>query len=229
MEAVPTKLPHYTLPLYPALFLLAARWLLDPARQRTPAWLRLVSVLGFVLAACLLGLGSAALPPALGGAWWLGIPGLLAAGLILVLVLRGGDVRPGILAAPLLYWAVLQLTLPDTTALWIAPRVTAALATERATHPNETGFGAVGYHEPSLMFLAGTQTDWLASAAAGAGFLAASPDNVVLIDQRDRAAFLAAAHADGVDPHGFATIPGFNYSRGRRMVLTLYDRQGGNR
>ena len=121
MEAVPTKLPHYTLPLYPALFLLAARWLLDPARRRSPAWLSVVATAGFILAAILLGLGSAALPPALGSAWWIGIPGLLAAGLILVLVLRSGDARPGLLAAPLLYWAVLQLALPATTALWIAP------------------------------------------------------------------------------------------------------------
>lgn len=229
MEAVPTKLPHYTLPLYPALFLLAARWVLEPARQRTPAWLRVVSVVGFALAALVLGLASAALPPALGNAWWIGIPGLVAAGLILFLVLRTGDVRPGLIAAPLLTWALLELTLPATTALWIAPRVTAALAARRATHPTETGFGAVGYHEPSLMFLAGTGTDWLASAADGARFLAASPANTVLIDQRDQAAFLAAAHALGLDPHGFAAVSGFNYSRGRRMVLTLYDRDGGTK
>ena len=227
MEAVPTKLPHYMLPLYPALFLLAARWLLDPARQRTPAWLRFLSVAGFVLAALLLGLGSAALPPAVGSAWWLGIPGLLASGLVLALVLRSDDARPGLLAAPLLYWAVLQLALPGATALWIAPRVAAALDQHRAIHPDETGFGAVGYHEPSLMFLAGTGTAWLADAADGARFLAASRANIVLIDRRDRAAFLAAAHGLGLDPHGFATIPGFNYSRGRRMVLTLYDREGG--
>ena len=37
MEAVPTKLPHYTLPLYPALFLLAAGWLADPRVGRRRA------------------------------------------------------------------------------------------------------------------------------------------------------------------------------------------------
>ena len=37
VEAVPTKLPHYVLPAYPALAILAALWLLAPRRQAQPA------------------------------------------------------------------------------------------------------------------------------------------------------------------------------------------------
>ena len=228
MEAVPTKLPHYTLPLYPALFLLAARWMLEPARQATPRWLRFLAILGFVLAGVVVGFGSAALPPALGDTWWLGLPGLLAAGFLVLVFFRTADARGSVLAAPLLTWAILGITLPHTGALWISPRVTAALTAHwGGARPPDAAFGAVGDHEPSLMFLAGTDTQWLFDAGDGARFLAADPHNVVLIDQRDRAAFLAAAHARGVSPHGFATVSGFNYSRGRRMVLTLYDREGG--
>jgi GMP synthase (glutamine-hydrolysing) len=36
---VATKLPHYALPAYPALMLLAAAWALDPLRRPTPRWL----------------------------------------------------------------------------------------------------------------------------------------------------------------------------------------------
>ena len=61
-ECVPTKLPHYTLPLYPALFLLAAAWVLDPARRPPPRWMERVSVVAFVGAAAVLGAGAAALP-----------------------------------------------------------------------------------------------------------------------------------------------------------------------
>jgi 4-amino-4-deoxy-L-arabinose transferase-like glycosyltransferase len=226
MELVPTKLPHYTLPMYPALFLLAARWTLDPARMPAPRWLRIVSWIGFGLAAAILGLGSAALPPVLGAGWWLGLGGLAAAAIIAWLALRaGGDVRPALLAAPLLYWGILQGTLPNTTPLWIAPRVEAALAAHwQHGRPADAGFGAVGFHEPSLMFLAGTNTDWLPGAASAACFLAGGPDRVVLIDVRDKAAFLAAAQAHELAPHAFATFSGFNYSHGRRMLLTLYDR-----
>ncbi len=227
MEAVPTKLPHYTLPLYPALFLLAGRWMTDPSRQATPRWLRILSVAAFILAAAILGLGGAALPPGLGDGWWWGIPGLVAVAIVLALGLRHRTGWAALLAAPLLYWGILQVTLPRTRALWIAPRVTAALAAHwPGARPPDAGFGAVGYHEPSLMFLAGTDTRFLADAADGAGFLAAGPDRVVLIDRRDQAAFLAAATAQHISPHGFATVTGFNYSRGRRMVLTLYDTEG---
>ena len=67
----------------------------------------------------------AALPPFLGSPWWLGVPGLLSAVLIAWLALRRG-VLPAVLAAPLLYWSVLQLELPNLPALWIAPRAVSA-------------------------------------------------------------------------------------------------------
>ncbi len=160
----------------------------------------------------------------LGDGWWWGTPTLLAALAITALVLWRGDARWGVLAAPLLTWTVLQVTLPGTAALWISPRVTASLAAHwHGAAPADAGFGALGDHEPSLMFLAGTNTQWLYDAGDAARFVAAGPDHVALIDRRDQAAFLAAAAKLGVTPLGFATIAGFNYARGRRMVLTLYD------
>ena len=81
-ECVPTKLPHYTLPLYPALFLLAAAWVLDPARRPPPRWMERVSVVAFGGAAAVLGAGAAALPflvqPGLARRDLLGLPALAA-------------------------------------------------------------------------------------------------------------------------------------------------------
>ncbi len=69
---------------------------------------------------------------------------------------------------PLLYWAALGWELPRLAPLWIAPRVEAALPPGR--------LGAVGFAEPSLMFLAGTGTEWLlpgqAAEALGSGEVA---------------------------------------------------------
>ncbi|HEX4260295.1 MAG TPA: glycosyltransferase family 39 protein [Acetobacteraceae bacterium] len=221
-EAVHTKLPHYTLPLYPALFLLAGLWLADPARRRPPRWLAALAVGGFVLAGALLGLASAVLPPAVGAAWWIGVPGLLAAAAITALVLRSRDVRAAVCAAPLLYWSVFGLTLPAARPLWIAPRVAAALAAHwPGGQPADARFGALGFDEPSLMFLAGTSTAWFAQPAAAADFLAAGPDRVVLMDSRDQPAFAAAATTRGVRPRRFATVRGFDYSNGHFVTLFL--------
>src|SRR4051812_1668577 len=64
-EAVQTKLPHYTLPLFPALMLLGAAWAMDPLRQPPPRWLRWLGVLALVGVAAGLALGALAAP------WWL--------------------------------------------------------------------------------------------------------------------------------------------------------------
>ena len=37
-EIVPTKLPHYVLPAYPALAMLAAVWMLTPREANAPRW-----------------------------------------------------------------------------------------------------------------------------------------------------------------------------------------------
>ncbi|HYF06210.1 MAG TPA: glycosyltransferase family 39 protein, partial [Acetobacteraceae bacterium] len=55
-EAFATKLPHYTLPAFPALMLLGARWAMDPLRHEPPAWLRWLSAASLVGTAVGLGL-----------------------------------------------------------------------------------------------------------------------------------------------------------------------------
>ena len=160
-----------------------------------------------------------------GAAWWLGVPALLAAALLLVVVLRWRDVRLALAAAPLLTWAVLGLMLPDARPLWIAPRVTAALAAHWPHgRPPDARFGALGFAEPSLMFLAGTGTRWFAAAPAAARFLAGGPDRVVVVNSREQPAFAAAAAAIGMHPRGFATVRGFDYSNGHRVTLLLEER-----
>jgi 4-amino-4-deoxy-L-arabinose transferase-like glycosyltransferase len=227
-EVVPTKLPHYPMPIYPALCLLAARWLANPARRPPPRWLAFVSAALFVAAAAVLGLGAAALPIVLApGAWGfdlIGLPGLLAAVLVAVLVLRAGETRraalAGLIAAPLLYWAVLEWELPRMTPLWIGPRVEAALQ----AHGARTGFATAGYAEPSLVFRSGTDTVLLADGRAAAHFLADAPGRVVLVEGRELAKFEAEAEVLNLAPRSFAQVDGFNYSNGRRVALTLFDR-----
>ncbi len=84
-ELVPTKLPHYVLPLYPALCLIGASWIVAGGRTRW-RWLAVVSGLLFVLAALVFGGGAVALPlvtgASLAGALAIALPALLAAALV---------------------------------------------------------------------------------------------------------------------------------------------------
>ena len=69
-EAVPTKLPHYVLPAYPALAILTALWLLAAKEDALPLWRRVlpyISSLQFVAGAGGAGGGADLLPRLYGG------------------------------------------------------------------------------------------------------------------------------------------------------------------
>ena len=212
-EAVPTKLPHYTLPLYPALFLLAARALPTSAT----AWRRVAQGVT-VVAAAVLAVGAVALPVVLHASLLLAAPALLATVLLGWLALQP---RPtlALAAAPLFTLGVLGWELPHLAPLWIAPQVEHDLL---AAGLGGEPLAAVGFHEPSLMFLAGTATLMAPDAAAGADDLARGQAATALVDTRDAAAFQAEAARLGCATRALAVVDGFNYSRGRPMHLTLY-------
>ncbi len=213
-EIVPTKLPHYTLPLYPALMLLAAAGLAPP-----PRWLRLGAPALAVLAALMIGLGAASLPIALHAPWWLGLPALLCALAVAMLVAWQAPIARIGLATVLLYGAILALELPRLSALWIAPRIQAAL---RATWPGDTQMGtgliAAGFAEPSLMFLSGTHTTLLPNGWGAADY----PAGAVIVIDSDKDAYLAAAARRHLAPREMAHVLGFNYSRGAWTALDIF-------
>jgi 4-amino-4-deoxy-L-arabinose transferase-like glycosyltransferase len=219
-EAVPTKLPHYTLPLLPALCLLGAAWALD--QRPSPLWLRWTALVATILAASAFGLGATALPAVVEAGLsmrdLLGIPALLAAAFIIWLLTRRGY-KTALMATPLLIWAVIGFELPALPAVWIAPRVEAIL---RAQWPHGVTFAAAGFAEPSLVFLCGTDTALLAKGEDAAHFLTGPPPRAVLVDLHELAAFTATARQLGLTPQPIAEIGGYNYSRGRRVRLQLF-------
>ena len=228
-EAVATKLPHYSLPMFPPLMLLGAAWAMDPLRRPAPAWLRGIGVFALVLGAVGLGLASAALPyiadRRIDPFALLGIP---AAALFLWGVMgalrRGQPAQAGLAAAILaipLYAVALQGVLPRMSAPWVSPR-TALLLEEKAPDLPATQFGIVGYHEPSLMFSVGTGTQLLRNGAAGAAFLADAPGRYAAIGDRDLAAFQAEAQRLGLRLQEEGSVEGYNYTRGRHIVLRLF-------
>jgi hypothetical protein len=237
-EAAQTKLPHYTLPLFPALMLLGAAWAMDPLR-RMPArrWWRRAAVAALALGA--LGLGAAALAApwfVLRGPWpWGAFAAAPLAALLAWSVLRtagAGDTRErrgdygraallGAALAVLPYAAVLEGLAPRLQPLWIAPRLHALLA-ERAPNLPASAFGITGHAEPSVVFAVGTGTNLLRTGGDAARFLAGAPNRVVAVGNRAEADFQREAALLGLTPTEIGTVTGLNYTRGRWVTLILY-------
>ncbi len=212
-EAVPTKLPHYTLPLYPALFLLAASFGL---RRSISGGLAL-GFAGMLVA----GLAIAA-PLFLGAPWWLGIPAALAAALATGLGLAGRQ-RLALLSAPLLYLAVLQWEVPCLAPLWVAPRTAALLRGEPHRAASGDDIVIAGYSEPSLMFLLGPDVLEAPGGARAAAALA-NDRRFAIVEGRDESDFLAAAARHALHPRPLGEVVGFDPGSGRRVSLNVFAR-----
>jgi 4-amino-4-deoxy-L-arabinose transferase-like glycosyltransferase len=225
LELVPTKLPHYVLPAYPALALLAGRALADGLVGKRRHWTDraawcLWGVVPFGLGAGLLVAtqkfeGSVPIPGTFGIAAALGCAAVCA------IALMRGRVRSALaLAAAVFLWAsAFALILPGIDALWVS-RSAAGLvnAQERAGRP----VVVAGYAEPSIVFLLGTATK-LTNAPEAAAIVAKLPETLVLVNNREDVSFRAALEKSGISVDALGAVSGLNYSNGRAVTLTLYE------
>ncbi len=226
LELVPTKLPHYVLPLYPALALLAAAAVADGTRLRPASWMAradlvarvLWGVVSLGLAVLLVGL-----PLRFGG--HLVIGGLLGAlvltGLAIAFWRQRQMPERAVLLIPALSLTFIvsaaMLVLPGVDQLWLS-RAASALVAEHQRPPG-TLLVAVGYSEPSLVFLLGTRLRLMTPRSA-AEALAGGGDAVV--SSREDPLFRQALSALGLNAQALGSVSGTDYSNGQRMVLTLY-------
>ncbi|MGE0724872.1 MAG: ArnT family glycosyltransferase [Alphaproteobacteria bacterium] len=233
-EAVPTKLPHYVLPLYPTLALLSADALLAGSAAGRWRWAAVAWRLVWAGIAVALGAGALAAAIVLGGDVVATAAGALAlcAGLATAaLGLRRQADPPraamvGIAGAVALFALILGLVMPRLDPLWVSRQAVALIAREAPASFADDGWriAVVGYSEPSFVFLAGTRVRF-PDAAGAAAHLAATPDGIALIGDRDLARFRAAAAAAALQTVEGGKAAGFNYSRGRRVTLTLFRRR----
>jgi 4-amino-4-deoxy-L-arabinose transferase-like glycosyltransferase len=226
LELVPTKLPHYIVPLYPALALAAAAALTEGLPLLRASWAARVdiavrclwAIVTLVLATALIVLplrfGDQSSPVGILGA-------LLLVGLAAWLLYRRPDgvvLVLGMVALSTAFVVSAMLgVLPGLDRLWLS-RSAAALV---AQHPPPAGapLVAIGYNEPSLVFLLGTATR-LATAGAAAEALVHGGE--ALVSGREDAMFRQALTARGLSAQPLGNVRGTDYSNGQRMVLTLY-------
>ncbi len=229
IEAVPTKLPHYALPIYPAVAL-AAAWVLHtqaarglvPMRtykQAAVLWLVIgVAQVGVfagglllfettpsVLAVVLAAVFAVAAPLAALAMW----RRAFHAGLALAMV-----------SAIAAYTGIIGEVLPRLTPLWNSERI-AELRTD--LKPCYSGVAALSsYHEPSVVFHLGTDTRLVGGEAAGR-WLGEQAGRLAFITHDAQAKFergVAQSNAPVTGP--IACFTGFNLNGGDVLRFRVY-------
>ena len=231
-ELVPTKLPHYVLPLYPALALLTGAALIAAGdglvtRLRS-AESRAVFVI-WALVTLALGAGVVALPIGMAGRFDpVTLVPLAAAVLTAAIALRAvWQERVVAAAAVALVGSVfvlaptLQWVLPRIDALWLSRSAEALVAQNVPAGTRPPVVAAIGYQEPSLVFLLGRDTA-LIKTGEGAAFLRQHPDGLFLLGDNLQAEVIDNLRRAGRELRPLGSVRGFNYSKGIWLTLTLF-------
>lgn len=230
-EATPTKLIHYTLPLYGAVAWLMAKavdqtggQVIGPISRRSGALLCLATALAFAavgpLAIARLGDWSGA-PWAVSAALVLGVGGVVGAGLfwrgrVLGSLAAVGGL--GLVGHAMLTGAVA----PRLQPLWLSTRAADALSDVGASPRDGVVPGPVtvaGYAEPSLVFLLGADTELGDGEDAAIAITQGRP---AIVEARVEPAFRAALGDRAVQARAAAMVEGLDYSNNRHDILRLY-------
>ncbi len=228
IELVPTKLPHYVLPVYPATAGLAAFAVLGGCAEavRRSEKLHLVALGLYALPVAALGLAGIFGPLIIEGRVSPGgaILGLIGLGLSALAIRAYADKRveaaaaPAMLSAAVLISAAFQFVLPSLETAFPSPRLVAE--SERALECTDQPLGSADYSEPSLVFLAGTNTKLLRWEDAP-DWMADGDGRFVWMSDRRRKKFDKRAAKLDFEVREIAEVSGFNYNRGKAMTWRL--------
>ena len=227
-ELTPTKLPHYTLPLYGAL-----AWLMSAALQQPIGRIaRIVGAsLGALTAALLAGAGiwvatAHGSGSSLGWAITAAVFVLAAAGagIVLILFKRRSFVALGaMIGLGVLGHGALAAGLgPSLQPLWVSNRIAAAVKRAGVDPRNGVTPGPIsvaGYEEPSIVFLLGTRTELGAGEMAAAAISEGRP---VVVERHELQEFQEALKAQEARAAQAGEVKGLDYSKGKPVDLFLY-------
>ncbi len=217
MELISTKLPHYVLPLYPALALLSARAVVVAHRTGLSApadrvlalgisvwrWLGLAVLVGVPVAFAVL----------LHWLWWpIALVMFLAVGLPPINPFKIGWLcaHEKAMVAAGAFALLVPVGIALSPKIHLTQQIVRALGARTPSH-----VGAVGYHEDSLVFATRGTLARLASSDAEA-FLLAHPAATLIVP------------ADTPVAKGtvIGAVEGFNYSKGKHQSLLIVRSEG---
>jgi 4-amino-4-deoxy-L-arabinose transferase-like glycosyltransferase len=224
LELVITKLPHYVLPLYPAIAILISG-VVDPHVLSRNRWLTRGTSWWFVLPV-LLGVGTIVVLVTFGRQ--LGLPAwpFAAAAMIFGLwawwLYQADGAEHSLLRSMVASWllavAIYGFIIPSLGTAFPSPAL-ARIVNEANCKPALVA--AAGYQEPSLVFMLGTETAMVDGTDA-AEFLRLGGCRFALIEARHERAFLRRADAIGLRYASPQRFDGYNYSIGRAVSIAVY-------
>lgn len=217
-ELTPTKLSHYTMPVYPAFALLAGLGALELWKRAAPLWSRIASNILFGFA----GLTGAALMVYLAMTYGDGATQLtawIAGGVVAALTaaaiatpMRWTRILLALLAALSWHWSARAIVAPNLDPLFTARDFTGVF------EPDERPIGSYAFTEPSLVFLldggiAIEPRERVFQRAAGGEL------NAFIIPREDWQALRGALADRASCAHIIKETDGLNYSNGDELNL----------
>src|SRR5262245_21682873 len=223
-ELVVTKLPHYVLPLYPAVAILIARTLwhgtLSPSiwlKRLTLSWPVVAALVPIVAVVALV-----AMRHQLGLLAW---PFGAIAMVIGFMAWRYYDVDGAersliraVIASVLITLVFFGIITPSLRPLFPSATLARVLASDPCDYKI---VAAAGYSEPSLVFLVGTSIR-LTDGAGAAEVLREGACRFALIESREQRAFVQRAEAIGLRYAPLPRVEGINMSNGRSLSVAIY-------
>jgi 4-amino-4-deoxy-L-arabinose transferase-like glycosyltransferase len=225
LEIVVTKLPHYVLPLYPAIAILIAGAIDNQAltRQRwlasAPAWWFILGIVGAVATIVV----NVAIGQQAGVMAW---PFLVAA-IILALfawwlfAVDGAEtaLMRAVAATILFSFGLFGMTLSSLPRLFPAQELSKFVRFTAAC--DDPQVATAGYHEPSLVFLTGTSLRHTTGEGA-ADFLKEGGCRFAFVESRQERSFAQRAEALGLRYNRAFRVDGINISGGRPIAVTVF-------
>jgi 4-amino-4-deoxy-L-arabinose transferase-like glycosyltransferase len=222
-EVVATKLPHYVLPLYPAIAIIVAG-VVDHHSLSRRLWLVRGTVWWFLITAMLVTVliaAHVAIEQQLGFlAWPFGAAATIFSFSAWWLFIEDGAERSLLrasVAAILISICAFGATIPQLPALFPAMQISRYLRGASCTAEVATA----GYHEPSLVFLAGTATQQTDGTGA-ADFLLGGGCRYAVVEKGQERAFVLRADNIGLRYARGLRIEGVNIGSGRRVSMTVF-------
>ena len=226
-ELVLTKLPHYVLPLYPAIAILTVGAL--ERRVLSRSWLRSGAAWWFVvpaLASVIAIVGAIMLTRQPVFLAWPFVAAALIFGLFAWWLYDDNHAERSLLnavvAAMFLAIAIYGVVVPALTPVFPSAEIARALRNVVCVGPKAA---AAGFHEPSLVFMTGTST-LLTDGSGAADFLGQGSCRFALVEQRSERGFAQRAEAIGLRYNVANRIDGYNISQGRAISIAIFRSDG---
>jgi 4-amino-4-deoxy-L-arabinose transferase-like glycosyltransferase len=224
-ELVITKLPHYVLPLYPAIAILSASAIERRVLSSNPHLTRF-TVMWPIFAAVVPAVAIIGLIYMRGQFGWIGWPFAAGAAIFgfyawLLYDIEGAErsfVRATI-GAQFMLIAVFGVALPLMRPVFPSRSLAEMISVSGCRNPI---VAAAGYHEPSLVFLVGTRTR-LVDGATAAEILRGGDCRLAIIESRQDRAFAQRAERNGLRYSLRGRLDNsFNINGGRPISFAIY-------